>query len=718
MNPKHPFLFSCRHWTIALLVLTATVVHAQDPRDHWAFQPLASVPVPTTTDAAVTQTPVDAFILARLESEQLSLSPAATRATWIRRVTYNLTGLPPTPAQVRQFISHDSPIARQQVIERLLASPTYGERWGKYWLDVAGYADSNGYFHADTNRPYAYHYRDYVIRSFNSDTPYDVFIRQQLAGDELLGERDNPAFEEVHNLMVATHFLRNAPDGSSESDGNPEEVTIDRVTALEGSLQITMNSLLGLTIQCARCHAHKFEPIHHDEYYRLQAILYPAFPAFHNDKWVVPVKRIGPIARAKEFQQWKQQMAKIDTEVAALEAAKKKDGSKAEELDKQIKAVNSQRPSQPGTVAWVTDVVAPAPDTFRLESGDYQSPAERVTAAGLAILSEGESTLKIQPIALPSFSSFAGHGEDQSVTAEKDSRPSTGRRLAFARWITKPNSRATGLLARVIANRIWQHHFGTGLVTTVDNFGLSGSPPSNPELLEYLARYLVDHDWSIKSLHRLILTSAVYQQGSVSTADHKLAFNVDPANQLLWKYPLQRLDAEAIRDSLLAVSGELDTRMFGPYTPTERTGNGDVIASAGHPQANRRAIYLQQRRTQVNTLLELFDAPSIVSNCPQRGNSTVPLQSLAFLNSDFVLARATAFASRLDRFDTTAIAQRIPYSFYLLVGRNPTYQEMKASLDFLDKQRQLYRNKEDADKRLWTDYCQMLLATSAFLYLE
>ena len=705
-------------WSLVLVLFMTAVSQGQEPRDHWAFQPLESVPIPQLAQDGAVQTPVDFFIQYRLSAQKLTLALPADRATWLRRATYDLIGLPPTPEEAGSFFSDESPNSYVSVIDRLLASPAYGERWGKYWLDVVGYADSNGYFHADTNRPYAYRYRDYVIRSFNADTAYDDFIRQQLAGDELLGKRKNPTVAELRNLMVATHFLRNAPDGSSESDGNPEEVTIDRVTALEGSLQITMNSLLGLTIQCARCHEHKFEPIGHQEYYQLQAILYPAFPAFHNDKWVVPVKRIGSIATAQQFQQWKQQIAKIDTEIAGLEAAKKKDATKSKELDKKIKEVNSQRPSQPGTVAWLTDVVAPAPDTFRLESGDYQAPAEQVTPAGLAILSESNTALDPQPLSLPPFSAFASHQDGKPLSVKDSPRASTGRRLAFAHWMTQPDSRAAGLLARVIANRLWQYHFGTALVSTADNFGLSGSPPSHPELLEYLAHYLVSHDWSIKSLHRLIMTSAVYQQTSSRTNRSARAMEVDPTNRLLWKYPLQRLDAEAIRDSLLAVSGELNSRLFGPYTPTQRTASGNVVVAKDHPHANRRSIYLQQRRTQVTTLLELFDAPSIVSNCSQRSKSTVPLQSLALLNSEFMLARSAAFAKRLDRFPSDALAERISYSFRLLLGRLPQADELTASLAFLDKQRHLYRNEKEGSQRLWTEYCQMLLATNAFLYLE
>jgi hypothetical protein len=706
---------------LAILLLTAQWVQAQGPGDHWSFQPLDAVSPTRAVQPATARTAVDCFVQDELSVHQLSPAPRADRATWLRRVTCDLTGLPPRPEQMQAFLADTSPRAYPQVIDRLLASPAYGERWGKYWLDVVGYADSNGYFNADTDRPYAYHYRDYVIRSFNADTAYDVFVRQQLAGDELISQLANPSLEQVRKLMIATHFLRNAPDGSGESDGNPEEVTIDRATALEGSLQIVMNSLLGLTIQCARCHAHKFEPVSHAEYYRLQAVLYPAFPAFHNDRWVVPKQRIGGLAFAAQFARWKTRSAEIDARVAALEAEKKKAPGPSEEFDKQIEQAQAERPSQPGTVAWVTDVVAPAPDIFRLESGNYQSHAEVVQPGGLSILTAGDATFHPQPLSLPPSTVLAGFRPGSVEYAADQARSSTGRRLAFSGWITEPGSRAAGLLARVLVNRIWQYHFGTGLVVTPGNFGVSGSRPSHPELLEYLATYLVDHRWSIKSLHRLILNSAVYQQASalaVDNPDTQVALRVDPSNRLLWKYPLRRLNAEAIRDNLLAVSGELDQRMFGPYTPTQRTGSGDVTVSLEEPGARRRSIYLQQRRTQVNTFLELFDAPSMVNNCPQRSISTVPLQSLALLNSDFMLRRSSAFSGRLDRFPPAAGAERIAYSFQLLLGRSPTAVELDASLAFIHKQQRLQRDDNGRATRTWAEYCQMLLATNAFLYLE
>ena len=719
----HPIFTSERtvFWLpVVMIGLLPMFAQGQNPKDHWAFQPLQDMSVPYVMPTSNLKTPIDRFIQKQLASQQLTLSSPADRTTWLRRVSYDLRGLPPTPTEVRNFLEDSSPVAYEAVIDRLLASPNYGERWGKYWLDVVGYADSNGYFSADTNRPYAFHYRDYVIRSLNADKGYDQFIREQLAGDEWISYLSKPSVSELRDLMVATHFLRNAPDGSSESDGNPDEVTIDRATALEGSLQIMMNALLGLTIQCARCHDHKFEPIGHEEYYRLQAIFYPAFPAFHNDAWVVPVKRMGSITGVNAWTLWKRQTADIDQRIDKLKEEKKRAPDKADDLDKQIETINLKRPDPPGTVAWVTDVMVPAPEVYRLESGNYQSQAELVHPSGLSVLDIGNPVLPVRPISLPPLSAFAGRDDGTPFSTGSKPRLSTGRRLAFAQWITKPQTRASGLLARVIANRIWQFHFGTGLVSTPDNFGLSGSPASHPDLLEYLASYLVDRNWSMKALHQLILRSAVYQQASdvPLTTSGSQASEVDPANRLLWKYPLRRLDAEAIRDGMLVVSGELDRRMYGPYTPTQRTATGNVIVPNDYAEMHRRSIYLQQRRTQVNTFLELFDAPSIISNCSERGNSTVPLQSLALLNSTFVLQQASAFARRLDRFRPDETRERIQHSFLILLGRLPTSIEQKAALTFIKKQQAIYHGSQNATAQTWSDYCQMLLATNAFLYIE
>ncbi|MGE3315273.1 MAG: DUF1549 domain-containing protein, partial [Planctomycetaceae bacterium] len=307
----------------SLCVITAAFLAADDENDinrtHWSFVPLAAPAVPAVEHPELSRNPVDHFVQAGLEAKKLSLSPEADRATLLRRLSFDLIGLPPSPEDVAAFLADDSDDAWERVVDRYLASPYYGERWGKYWLDIAGYADSNGYFNADSDRPLAYKYRDYVVRAFNDDKPFDRFITEQLAGDELSGYAPGGAVtDEVVDLLTATHFLRNAQDGTSESDGNPEELRTDRATVLEGAEQITVNSLLGLTIQCARCHAHKFEPIEHKEYYQLQAIFYPAFPAFHEKEWIKPKARVSHIVTPAEMTAWEAENKKLDENAEKL----------------------------------------------------------------------------------------------------------------------------------------------------------------------------------------------------------------------------------------------------------------------------------------------------------------------------------------------------------------------------------------------------------------
>jgi len=910
---------------------------------HWAFRTFTVPPVPDVNRDEPMRTPIDHFIESALEQHSLALGKETDRAALIRRLSYDLLGLPPTPEEVAAFVVDPSPDAYSKQVQRYLASPRYGERWGKYWLDVVGYADSNGYFNADTDRPLAYKYRDYVIRSFNADVPYDRFVREQLAGDELFGGvHGDSVTPRTIELLTATHFLRNAQDGTGESDGNADEVTVDRATVINGTLQITMNALLGLTIQCARCHEHKFEPIAHEEYYRLQAVFYPAFPAFHAAKWVKPQQRVTYAATAGELTDWKARTHKLNADLAALnqeyadwvkkhrppglirfrdsfdspaaklikewtntvpgddtpagkiavnidsvqppgaivkngelqiiesgaggdrwlstrrtfdwtparegewiqatfglvsdrvqqsapaariaygialhdfndnspvkagnilldgnpaggaavyvdypgqdsknvgvigssgykpqrnygvrvtnvgggkfrleqladglpekksvmlsaqnlpdgtfgfeyccgrsfivdtlivesmaaetdhlaEASRRKEflkqyKSRRQQLDVQLKALNEQRINKPGKLAWVTDLFATAPQVYRLERGIYNSPAEKVEPSGLQVLTDTGAEYRLEP---PSSGS-----------------QTTGRRLAFARWLTRPGARPAALLARVMANRIWQHHFGTALISTPDNLGHSGAAPSHPELLEYLAAQFVGSGWSIKSLHRLIVISAVYRQ---SSSLRKRPYDVDPDNRLLWRYPARRLDAEAVRDAMLSLAGRLDQSLYGRYVPTSRRKDGNVVVDKQHEGSGRRSIYLRQRRTQVHTLLGLFDAPSMVENCSERNTSTVPLQSLALLNSEFVRFWAADFARRLERAAAADETSRINRAFLLVASRRPDQQEQEASQRFLDRQRQVYEDQRDGSERVWNDFCQMLLASSIFLYVD
>ena len=748
---------------------------APDGAAHWAFKRPERPAPPRVLRQEVTRTPVDLFITARLEAQGLALSPEAERSTLIRRVAIDLTGLPPTPAEIETYLSDPAPGAYERMVDRFLASPRYGERWGKYWLDAAGYADSNGYRHADSNRPLAYRYRDYVIRALNSDTPFDRFVKEQLAGDELVGfTPDGDVTEEMIGPLVATHFLRNSPDGSEGSDGNPDELRLDRYHVLEGVVQNTMNCLLGVRIECARCHDHKFEPISQREYYELQAIFFPAYCPEPFDRWRSPSKRIISVGTAKERKEHELTTTRIQEELKALRAeiesaARPLHRPLIEERLQAQGAELSEADRMSVLEAWETPMGERSDQQKTLLAKheksvkvDNKAVAERFPDFA-SLLAEKEGPIaalekkmppplkklsvlvETDPEPLPHHLLIRGSYTDYGpevvpgipaalTNAENnydlEPRPpatiSTGRRTALARWLT---SAGNPLTARVQVNRIWQHHFGKGLVATSDNFGLSGSPPTHPELLDHLAVEFIESGWSTKALHRLILTSAVYRQESAFRAE---AFARDPENLWLWRYPVRRLDAEAIRDSMLAVAGTLDQQRFGPYVPVKQVKNGSIIVESKDPAVQRRSVYIQQKRTAVLSMLEVFDAPAMVHNCSRRNVSTVPLQSLTLLNSGFSVACSEEFARRVLRQARGADDERLSHAYLLAVGRNPTAVEKAALKEFLAAERKLYsastRSGEESgstpqaerstEDLVWTELCQMILASSAFLYIE
>jgi hypothetical protein len=717
---------------------------------HRAFRPVIRPRPPEVRGVA--RTGVDRFILAALEAKRSTVNPEADRATLMRRVCFDLTGLPPTVAELDAFLSDDAPDAYERMVERALASPRYGERWGKFWLDAAGYADSNGYFNADSDRPLAWKYRDYVVRSFNADKPYDEFVREQLAGDELAGYTPGgdvtPAMVEG---LTATHFLRNAPDGTGESDGNPDEVLTDRLTVLEGNVQNLVNCLLGLTVQCARCHDHKFEPISQQEYYSLQALL---FPVYNPARWSKPNDRVVQVGTRTELAARMRLSEQIDRQVKAAKAglaafagplreqflderlgtldavtraavldalkAKKRTeahgalvkthakaveitddmlakrfpeyGSLRDQVQRTVALREKARPRPAEKIAAFVETDSKPPAHHLLKRGVHGKPGAAVPPDVLAALSGPRNRYRVEPPA-------PGH-------------VSTGRRTAFAKWVTSPEN---PLFARVMVNRIWQHHFGTGIVSTSDNLGVSGAKASHPELLDFLAAEFERSGWSVKAMHRLVLTSTAYRQNSEPRVRRDATA---PANRLLSRFPLRRLDAESIRDAMLHVSGELNARSGGPYVPGKRTPEGTIEVGEDADGARKRSIYLQQRRTQVVTFLQLFDAPSIVTTCGKRSPSTVPLQSLALLNSEFARARSKAFAARLTREAGGDAAKRLDLAFRLACGRPPLEDERTLCKTFLAKQAAAFAGEKDADLRAWADLCQMLFASNAFLYVE
>jgi hypothetical protein len=919
--------------------------------EHWAFTRLQPAEPPHVKQSQICRTPIDHFVQFELEKVGLQISPAADRRTLIRRVSFILTGLPPTPAEIDRFIGDESAEAWNNMVEHYLGSEQYGVRWGRHWLDAAGYADSNGYFNADSDRPLAWKYRDYVVRSINADKPFDQFVREQIAGDELSGfdsgKHRKAATQEMIDQLIATHYLRNGQDGTGESDGNPDEVRIDRYTALESSQQIIASSLLGLTFQCAKCHDHKFEPLTQKDFYQFQSVL---FPTFNHEKWVKPNDRFVYANLPGVYDAWEKQIADAKEQLTALQndlrdwsmknrlpelvrfsddfsigdrlnenwsstitgddspagvssvnllttapanlndqplpaalssngllqiveggatgdkwlatkqtfdwtpeaegqwiqvtfslvETKVRDDEKSAEriaygialhdfnnnsdvaggnilidgnpaggasvhLDypgpqsthagnigsagyvagksygvrithganrkfqlqhvvdgfpegqaielaeenlpdgcfafglccnrsfqvdnvlveasfvvdsqtpntpavaefqaelkkrhDQIKTIADEIPKlqaeEPGRIAWQTDTEHSPPDVFLLDRGEYSHLKDKVEPAPVSALNDDTNPMEI--------------------TAPPGGFPSSGRRLAWANWVTKPGSRAASLMARVQVNRVWQQYFGTGLVSTPENLGMSGAEPTHPALLDWLAQEYIRSGWSLKSLHRLILQSAVLQQSSFANNDGTSA---DPYNKLLWRFPIRRLDAEAVRDSQLAISGDLDMSLDGPYVPTTRNGAAEVLVPEDSSGAFRRSVYLQQRRSQGLSLLNVFDAPMMVVNCTRRPVTTMPLQSLTLLNSEFAVRRGQNFAKRVLSDPLISDEDRIKQAFVLATGVACEDDITTESLAFIKQQQELYAESSDSQHKAWSDFCQLLLASNNCLYLE
>ena len=613
---------------------------SDEDRQFWSFQPPRSPPIPKVKNTRQVHTPIDNFILRHLEAENLSLSPEVDRPTFIRRAYFDLIGLPPTPQDVKTFVTDDDPRAYKRLIDRLLRSPRYGERWGQHWLDLAGYADSEGIVSADTQRKYAYRYRDYVIRSFNADKPYDRFLLEQLAGDELANyEQSEEISQAIYDNLAATAFLRLAPDGTYESLTG---FVPDRLELIDDEIEIFSSAILGLTIKCARCHSHKFDPIPQRDYYRLTAIFKGALD--END-WLKPSRRpkfnpgkrdrLLPYVTKQEFEAWK------------------KSGGKPE--------------NQP-LIRALWDRGEPSP-TYILKRGNYLTPGRLVGPGVPSVLTDGKTPLKLEP-------PWPG--------AKK-----TGRRLALAKWLTANNHPLT---ARVIVNRIWKHHFATGIVKTLDNFGKAGARPTHPKLLDWLAVRFVEDGWSIKSLHRLIMTSAVYRQSSQVTAVHE---EIDPENELLSRMPLRRMEAEVVRDSLLYAADRLDLTPFGPPDGIDAREDGLVTSATfgNTSQRWRRSIYVLKRRTQPLTILQNFDVAGMDPNCIERTESIVAPQALHLNNNQMVHMLAEALAERVWKQAGTATTAQVDLTYRLATGRAPDADERLVSLESLTGLRQEWEKK-------------------------
>lgn len=618
-----------------------SVTFSDEARRHWAFQPVREVVPPPVSNRDWLETPVDAFILNVLEDRQWQPAPPASREELIRRVHFDLLGLPPQPEEVDAFVSDDQPDAYERLVDRLLASPHYGERWAQHWLDVVRFAESEG-FEYDRHLPDAWRFRDYVIDSLNSDKPFDQFITEQIAGDEIAP--DDPQ----HLSAVIFHRLgavrRNA--------GNPD-IALSRNEVLTERTNIVGEAFLGLSVGCARCHNHKLEPITQKDYYRLQAY----FAATHEHN----VLLVSEAAKAE----WDMLSEKVRSQIKELKTkAAEASGRRKKELEDQIFQVAYTLPPHPPAVPGIRNDFENRTSMHVLRRGVWEHKGVPVGPRPLSIL-------------VP---------DEEPELPVEDLRP----RTQLARWIADADHPLT---ARVIVNRLWQHHFGIGLVSTPNDFGTHGEPPSHPELLDWLARSLTTNGWRWKPIHRLIVLSSTYRQSSQHPEAQSLA-ETDPDNRLYWRFNRRRLSAEEIRDAMLAVTGTINQRLHGPsvmvpvdrelinllYNPTQWR------VSEHEADHRRRSIYLIAKRNLRLPFLEAFDAPTLQSSCAARETSTHAPQALELLNGNFSNEMASLFAERLERECEGEPTRIVDRAYRLAIGRAPTDEERRLSLSFLEHQ--------------------------------
>ena len=828
-------------------------VFTEEERNYWVFQPVVRPDVPSSENSAHVRTPIDAFLLDT--DGMIRFAPDADSHRLVRRAWFDLVGLPPTPEAVAEFVEDASPDAWERLIDWLLASPHYGERWGRHWLDVAGYADSEGFTDEDRVRPHAFRYRDYVTRSFNADKPFDEFIQEQLAGDEMVPLPHSNMTPGAIEKLTATGFLRMAPDGTA-SGGVDQGVARNQVMA--DTLQIVGTSLLGLTVNCAQCHDHRYDPIPQSDYYRLRAIFEPGLdwknwrtpPArqisLYTDADRDKAKQIEAEAVVVEQERQKKAdsyitrtleeelllvpedmrealrtayrtvAAKRDDEQKAMlkeypsvasisvgslylydrrrdERARKLDAERPakekrfiaetamRELDKvpadervaveaalkaqveqrseaqtallrkypgvlvtaatlsqfnpdasaelerdrktavelreskaavdlkryadQAAEIRTRKPKE-GFIRSLTEVPGTVPATFLFHRGDHEQPKQKVSPGDLTIL-----------------------GSESQIPAQNLGLVTTGRRLTFARHLT---SGRHPLVARVIANRVWMHHFGRGLVESPGDFGVLGDRPTHPRLLDWLASELVDGGWSVKHLHRLIMTSTAYQQATGPVAES------DPDNRLYSRYPIRRLESEVIRDAVLAVTGRLNQKLYGEAVPVMEDGVGQIIIGRENLDGERkptktisldgeefrRSMYIQVRRTRTLSMFDTFDAPSLSPNCDRRSVSTVTPQSLLMMNSEFAVEHSSAFADRVMRDAGNEDRDRVTLAWQLAFAEQPSTQEADEATEFVTIQRDLIGKldpklkPDDVNREALAVFCQTLLSSNRFLYVD
>lgn len=835
----------------------------EEEKNYWAFQPVQKPAVPIIPNADRVRTPIDAFLLARMPAG-VSFAEDAERFRLLRRAWFDLIGLPPSLDDVQDFVTDGSPDAWEKRVDRLLASPAYGERWGRHWLDVAGYADSEGYTDEDRVRSHAFRYRDYVIRSFNADKPFDEFIQEQLAGDEMVSPPYRNMTPDDIEKLTATGFLRMAPDGTASS-GIDQSVARNQVVA--DTLQIVGTTLLGLTVNCAQCHDHRYDPIPTVDYYRLRAIFEPALDwkkwrtppvrqiSLYTDEDIALAKQIEAQAVAVEQERQKkadgyitrtleeelllvpeekrqslrtayrtaakdrsdeqkallkeypsvasisvgslylydrrrdERARKIDADRAVKEKdfiaqtrqeeLRKVPSSQRSEVEQALNTVAAERTATqndllteyPGVLVTAATLAQFNPDAAAELQRDVKLASElRSSKAAVDLQSYADRAAEIRsmkpregflrsltevPGNVPATYVFHRGDPDQPgdqvvpgdlsilgpgpAIAENDPALSgTGRRLAFARHLT---SGQHPLVARVIVNRIWMHHFGTGLVDSPGDFGVLGQRPTHPELLDWLASEFVSSGWSVKSLHRLIMSSTVYRQSSTTDRVDQLSGEESHQAEESARYssfPVRRLEAEVIRDAVLEVTGQLNPALYGEPVPVMEDGVGRIVIGKENLDGERkptkaidlngeefrRSVYVQVRRSRTLSMFETFDAPAMSPNCDRRSYSTVTPQSLLMMNSDFAIEQSLKFAERVISEAGDDVKRQVALAWKLVYAESPTETEIAEAAGFVTAQRSLMTeaNEKISEQAARLEslgvFCQALFSSSRFLYVD
>lgn len=725
-------------------------------RQHWAFRPLAHPEPPVPSDTSWPQTPVDAFIRQAQEANGLLPSKPADPRALIRRLYLNMVGLPPSPDEMRHWLRRmdQSSTAAESLVESLLYSPHYGERWARHWLDVARYADSNG-MEIDADRPNAYRFRDFVIRALNDDLPFDTFIRWQLAGDEIAP--DHP------DAIAATGFLAAGVNTILPDKQMVEEKLRNRANELDDIVSTTGQAMLGLTLACCRCHDHKYDPVSSRDYYRITRIFTSGdrseVPLVSPEKAAEHEKAMADWQKAldqvqQERDQWlKEARQSVETrlrkeriDLLDISAAEKQllidsgNGSEAKKLNERFKkdliisnadyvaalpqekqkrwevfndrldAIRKRKP-RPLPMAYAFADFGPEPEVaWFFERGNFLARNEKMDFGFLTVLTSGKDP-----------KDYWQEAKDNRLRSD-----TTYQRRALADWMTDLEHGAGALLTRVMVNRVWQQHFGEGLVRTPSDFGTRGERPTHPELLEWLASEFVRSGWSIKHLHRLILNSATYQQSS----EYQSAMAPkDPENRLLWRQNMVRLEAEVLRDAMLAVSGNLNQDTLGPSFKPPIQGEAMQARNVKNPYPNdvrdtfatrRRSVYMFHKRVVQYPLMQAFDAPDAQQSCGRRMNTTVAPQALALLNDPFVRLRGGDLAKRIQSEVGNNLEEQVKHAFQLAFNRSPDLVELFEARSFLEDRSVERKQQGDTNASMMalTDFCHALFGLNEFIYVD